>query len=436
MPEHGKCPLCNSILELVHLPGLATFYGRNLPDWNVKACYAADLSAILSVYISSSVFEDFAKGFTPVKNSKAKWHVERKALAFATSLAVVSSSAEFRGLVEGPNSQYLKRELDRVCPGASELIHFFDGSSGSDYGALCAKTARLFEESIRRAGLKPKGGVSELMFMVHPMIVGALAGASSYLGVKPHREDSPIQGSLVDFLSPSSDHETRSFEPASQKSEERAQITSRNDNRFLIGDARRDYPIWVQRCEKAAEDRRIPISMIRDLIPKFDDADHSLRDPVAWGDLLNETFHGRSSWLEEEGVRDSDIAEYWGAPPWVQDFREALIKREFELQIESTQKSGMSRFDAINAALFFLPTFSVASPLSKSYSRSAQLPLQYNEELEASGFLPEPLPIELFSRVSSFFSACTSREIEQLLMSNNFHRANDLVRMLVMDGKI
>lgn len=200
MSQQSKCPLCDQILDLVHLPDLATLYGRNLPDWNPKACYAVDLAAICSFYISSSVYEDLTKGLVPIKNSKTQWHLERKGTAFALALAMISSLSKYEGAVSAENGQYLRRELDRYSRGASELVQFYDDSPGRDYSAMCARGARLFEESMRRANLKPRKESMEMMVHMHSMLVGAFAGASSYLGIDPRRPDSPISGSLLEFL--------------------------------------------------------------------------------------------------------------------------------------------------------------------------------------------------------------------------------------------
>ena len=436
MPQIQKCPLCDKVLDLVHLPGLATLYGRNLPEWDPKSCYAADLAAICSFYISSSVFEDLTKGLVPIKNSKTQWHIERKGTSFALALALISSVSKFNGAVTGANAQYLRRELDRYVRNASELIQFYDDSPGLDYAAMCSRGARFFEESMRRANLKPRKDWLEMLPHVHGMLVGALAGAGSYLGVNPHRADSPISGSLMEFLEKDDQLSGQQISVPKPVVKDVDSQKPRKDEKSIVGDSRRDFPLWEKRCMEAVDERRLPRELFKDLIPNLDVADHVLRDARAWVELLEGTFPGRNKWLQDEGVQDSDIEDFWGAPPWVQNFREALVKREFELQVSTTVKGGVEFVKALSIALFFMPTFSIACPSSPLYRRTTLLPVQDSQELEESGFFPEPLPFELFSRVNNFMSKHTDREKELLLMGNDVRTMNALCRKLIADGKL
>lgn len=211
---------------------------------------------------------------------------------------------------------------------------------------------------------------------------------------------------------------------------------NRNDANLIIGNSQRDFSLWVKRCFEVGEARRLPPSTFEDLIPSEDRADHALRNPFEFAKELAFTFPGRIEWLDFEGVGQSDVEEFWGTPPWVQNFREALVKREFELQLASTVEGGTDLGEAVSIALFFLPTFSIAPPSSDLYRRIAQLPFPDNPALENSGLLPEPLPWELFSRVNRFLSQHTGQEIEKLNMGHGVIHFNDLCRKMINSHEI
>lgn len=433
MITNKPCPLCGRLLDTVHLPGMSTLYGRNLPQRTLKDCYAADLAAVCSFYISSSVFEDLAKGLTPVKNTKTQWHQERKATAYAMALAFISALSGHRGAVSGANAEYLRRELDRYSPGAHELIQFYDESPGLDYAALCARSARLFEESMRRAGVKPRHDSLAMLTQMHPLVAGALAGAGAYLGTNPKRSDAPVSGGLLDFLKDVQAVDAPDFRPPVAATR-RDEPTPPDADGAVIGNARRDYQLWVSRCQGFIDERRLPREHFEPLIPSPDDADHTLRDPERWIFELNRIYPGRNEWLATEGVRSDDIHSYWGAPAWVQKFQAALVEEEFRLQVKATVMDGTDMADAIATALFFLPTFTVASPNTPDYRRVAQLPL--DSRFEKPGLLPEPLPFELFPRINRFLAQHTGREVEQLIMNNSLRAMNQLCRLQIQRGDL
>lgn len=212
--------------------------------------------------------------------------------------------------------------------------------------------------------------------------------------------------------------------------------TDRRDLALIIGSSERDFPLWRKRCLDDLEARRLPAKMFEDLIPSPEKADHALRDAERWTEELEKTFPSRRQWLASEGVTSPDIDDFWGSPPWVQNFREGLVKREFELQLSTTMKSGLTFIEALQTAMLFLPTFAIAPPSSHLYTRFGVLPFPENSELEDSGLIPDPLPWELFSRVNRFLGRSTGHEIERLAMARDTFSMNELCRRLILEEQV
>jgi hypothetical protein len=180
------------------------------------------------------------------------------------------------------------------------------------------------------------------------------------------------------------------------------------------GTAISQYEQWVRYCKECAALQRIPERLIVDLIPPVEVADHSLKNASVWEDALEETFPGRRQWLLDEGVTRRDFDTFWGFPSWVQNFIEALMKRNLTLELQGQRDIGKSEEEATMLTAMFIPFFDV----------------QYRDSR------PElrPLPIELFERVRRY-AASLGDDWQTEFVSGGFASFNQYLRMCIQQNR-
>ena len=391
----------------VSLRGL---HAADLPEPDYRSVYALEFAEVLLFNMSFESLE--IKGISRFKKNQS-WESLRTPLCLAVVINFLTSQANQSSIFSEKNAHYLRERFNSIFDDMGCLIAL-PTDNPIDMAATASRSIRVIDSVVEKCQLTYSSDNNPLSRMMYlsASIAGAFAGAKSLCN------SSGISGDLLEPLRAIPD--TKEFvEPnrhlpppiEAPKSEPKPHPVSGLSN---AGSAESQYEQWVQYCKDVASLQRIPERLITDLIPPKEIANHSLKPLSDWEDALEQTFPGRRQWLLNEGVTRKDFDTFWSFPSWVQNFIEALMKRNQQLEFKGHLHSEKSEEKAAFLTAMFVPYFDVKP--------------------HDAGPETRPLPFELFERVRKYYASLDD-SWQSEFASNDYVTLNHYLRMCIREKR-
>jgi hypothetical protein len=391
----------------VSLRGL---HAADLPEPDYRSVYALEFAEVLLFYMSFETLE--IKGISRFKKNQS-WESLRTPLCLAVVINFLTSQANQSSIFSEKNARYLRERFNSIFDDMGCLIAL-PTDNPIDMAATASRSIRVIDSVVEKCQLRYSSDNNPLgrMMYLSASIAGAFAGAKSLCN------SSSISGDLLEPLRAIPD--TKEFmEPNRHLPPpiEAPNVQTKShpvEGLSNAGSAKPQYEKWVQYCKDAAKLQRLPERLIADLIPPIEIANHSLKNPIEWEDALEETFPGRRQWLLDEGVTRKDFDTFWGFPSWVQNFIEALMKRNQQMEFKSVVDLGKSEEQAAIHTAMFIPYFDVRP--------------------HDAGPETRPLPFELFERVRRYY-ASLDEEWQMEFVTNRCVTLNQYLRICIKEKR-
>ena len=391
----------------VSLRGL---HAADLPEPDYRSVYALEFSEVLLFYMSFETLE--IKGISRFKKNQS-WESLRTPLCLAVVINFLTSQANQSSIFSEKNAHYLRDRFNSIFDDMGCLIAL-PTDNPIDMAATASRSIRVIDSVVEKCQLRYSSDNNPLgrMMYLSTSIVGAFAGAKSLCNSRNVSGDllEPLRAipDTKEFMEPNRHLPPPIEAPNVQTKSHPVEGLSN------AGSAKPQYEKWVQYCKDAAKLQRLPERLIADLIPPIEIANHSLKNPIEWEDALEETFPGRRQWLLDEGVTRKDFDTFWGFPSWVQNFIEALMKRNQQMEFKSVVDLGKSEEQAAIHTAMFIPYFDVRP--------------------HDDGPETRPLPFELFERVRRYY-ASLDEEWQMEFVTNRCVTLNQYLRICIKEKR-
>jgi hypothetical protein len=406
--EYLGTRLVNGTWFLVERDRLEPFSGARIPTNDPLTRYMADLACACGYSLMMSF--DNLRRFGARARKSTDWGSAACPVAVGMSIWYYTLKFEDRRLVSGLVGKHLEAELNRACPGAGEFV---SAATTIDLAQSSAKAARLLDEQAQRLGIKLKYDRAEVMMGIPDQIRVAENWLPRTAMVTCGIPEGELYRPLLAAAVPPTGRVGKQSLPSPllespAASERPAFVTGQHST--ALG----DYASWRQYCVRLAALRRIPEQLIADLLPTPERAEWAVVDPHEMRVALEQAQPGRDAWLKLEGVSETDFLGFWNKPTWVRVFIEALVDRNWELQVEAISKDTGDQDGAVMSALLFIPRFSVFA-LAEPSAHS-------------------PLPFELFDRVNAYWTSLSDDAINKIAVEGHFMSATELIRNRIAQG--
>jgi hypothetical protein len=150
---------------------------------------------------------------------------------------------------------------------------------------------------------------------------------------------------------------------------------------------------WKDYCLQLADRRAVPRRFAEELLPAEAELHWHVKPLREFEEILEQSFPGRRAWLVSEGVTSADFDRFWSRPPWVQNYIEALVNLNLQLEIRGQLDRGEDEDLAYAIAAVSLPV--------------------YGNEPESADSPGLKVPWELFDRVEAYWAKLDMAEIER-----------------------
>ena len=379
-----------------------------LPDEDYASTYALELAHLLAFWIDLS---PIVKGFSRFKKNET-WASIEQPLNLGIAISFLTAQMERSSLFTENNCSHLRAKLNSRLDKLGSLVSFPSDPVLEIHTAL-ARANSVLETAVTLSRLKFSSSTPiERMLQLGPIMVGTFSATKHLLERSGLSGDylAPLRGTpSTAKLMPPAEPLPPTFEQP--KSEPKPHPVSGLSN---AGSAESQYEQWVQYCKDVASLQRIPERLITDLIPPKEIANHSLKPLSDWEDALEQTFPGRRQWLLDEGVTRKDFDTFWSFPSWVQNFIEALMERNQQLEFKGQLHSEKSEEKAAILTAMFVPYFDVKP--------------------HDAGPETRPLPFELFERVRKYYASLDD-SWQSEFASNDYVTLNHYLRMCIREKR-
>ena len=121
---------------------------RSLPDVNEASCYAVDLAATMTTYVTFELFG------VKVKSAQGKetWNRLSPVISFALALRELAEVTQRECVVSSVDVEYLQSQIDGLVPGIGEIIVRDVAGHGVPDSEVLPKVSQLIESLVETIG--------------------------------------------------------------------------------------------------------------------------------------------------------------------------------------------------------------------------------------------------------------------------------------------
>lgn len=401
-PENSEDQLPDGVSEYAegfwtkfNFDRFAHLSGSGLPaSASPRTKFFADLVCAVSWAMPGGLDEDLRKGYKRLgfyPKPPEGWKDDLTVISFFYAVNMLTSSTSCNLLVEGETREHLVRIGNQVHPALPEML-----ATDLDTAAVSMKAARAISEVAQKRGVSLSKDTLRIGMHVAANFAGGIASIKevSTRFALPFSKALEVlaKGTPEDGVRPDTAPFASISEPAS-----------------------RDFQGWKEFCLRLADRRAIPRHFAEALIPPQNDLDWTIKPTDVFEQALSDSNPLRREWLASHGVTSADFERFWSRPSWIQNFIEALVHRNVELEFEGHRRAGEDEDDAFAAVAVFVPIY------------------RMSPDPEGSDLF---LPWELFDRVEEYWAQLSSEEIQSLMIENGYRSVADHVRAMVADGQI
>jgi hypothetical protein len=320
------------------------------------------------------------------------WREELLAVGVGFTIYMLSEETGSDLLVAGPVGDHYRGLVGRVH---QDLTAFVQPDIGAEPSQMFAKLGRIISELADRRGVKLTKNSLELPIVAMGGYVGGRK-ALDQMGFSLPMTMTEALGKVAAASAPM---------PYGQATARAAAVAEPSS---------RTYAEWKEYCLQLADRRAMPRRLAEELLPAEAELDWHVKPLREFEEMLEQSFPGRRAWLVREGVTSADFERFWSRPPWVQNYIEALVSLNLQLEIRGQLDRGEDEDMAYAIAAVSLPPYG-----------------NEPDSADSPGF---KVPWELFDRAEAYWATLDMSEIERGAMANGWRTAAARIRAEVAAG--
>ena len=403
-PENSEDPLPDGVSEYaeglwtkLNFDAFAQLSGSGLPaSASPRTKFFADLVCGVSYGMPGSLDEGLRKGYKRLgfyPRPPEGWVDDLAVISFFYAVNMLTSSTSCNLLVEGETREHLIKIGNQVHSALPEML-----ATDLDTAAVSMKAARAISDVAQKRGVS----LSKDTLQIGIQVAASFAGGLAYM-----KRVSSIERFALPFI--------KALEVLADGNPEDGVRPDTTPFASISEPVGRDYQGWKEFCLRLADRRAIPRHFAEALIPPQNDLDWTIKPTDDFEQALSDSNPLRREWLASHGVTSADFERFWSRPSWIQNFIEALVTRNVELEFEARLGLGEDENLAFASIGLFVPIY------------------RMSPDPEGSDLF---LPWELFDRVEEYWAQLSTEEIERLMIDNGYRSVADHVRARVADGQI